>query len=101
MAVTPIDVQRLIDVRIKMHIEEIDRQLLNCDNVAQQMSINRESLHINATVKNFVNDGLSQLIVNAYIRSGWDEVYYNTTREIGSEDTPEAYVNTTFRFKLY
>lgn len=101
MAITPSDVTRLIDSNIKTHIEEIDRQLLCFKNIVKRMPVKGTSLEISATLNNFVNSDLAKLIVNAYRRAGWDDVYYNTTRNEGAEDRPDAYVNTTFVFKLF
>lgn len=101
MAISPSDVTRLIDSTIKTHIEEIDRQLTSFENIAKQVPTKGTSLEISVTLKNFVDDDLAKLIVSTYRRAGWCDIYYNTTRDEGVKDKPEAYVNTTFRFKLH
>jgi hypothetical protein len=101
MAISPSDVTRFIDTQLKPFIETIDSQLVSFENIAKQVPAKGTSLEISVTLKNFVDDDLAKLIVSTYRRAGWSDIYYNTTRDEGAKDKPEAYVNTTFRFKLY
>lgn len=100
MPVTPNQVKELIEKHLKKHINEIDEQLLSFGNIATKSTIKGADLSINATLTNFVDDDLSKLIVQTYMAAGWENVYYNTTRDLGSIDEPSAYRNTTFVFKL-